>query len=91
MPLPDNFSPAEHLQDTIRRTFQREVREWFRDIDLDGDLDITTPRSSLALACEHRDDDSFNMTIGRVLLFETLRGRFADRLTGGTDDIGVTK
>ena len=91
MPLPDNFSPVEHLQDTIRRTFRTEVREWFRDIDLDGDLDINTPRNSLALACEHRDDDSFNMTIGRMLLFETLLGRFADRLLGGSDDVGTTR
>ncbi|MBE9065132.1 hypothetical protein IQ260_00500 [Leptolyngbya cf. ectocarpi LEGE 11479] len=90
MPLPDNFSPVEHLQDTIRRTFSREVREWFRDIDLDGDLDIATPRSSLALACEHRDDDSFNMTIGRILLFETLRGRFADRLVNASSGAGST-
>lgn len=90
MPLPDNFSPVEHLQDTIRRTFRLEVREWFRDIDLDGDLDITTPRSSLALACEHRDDDSFNMTMGRIMLFETLRGRFADRLVGTSEGTGTT-
>ncbi|EKV01617.1 hypothetical protein Lepto7375DRAFT_3790 [Leptolyngbya sp. PCC 7375] len=92
MPLPDNFSPVEHLQDTIRRTFRTEIREWFRDIDLDGDLDINTPRNSLALACEHRDDDSFNMTIGRILLFETLRGRFAEQLlSGGSDGIGVSR
>ncbi|NEZ57801.1 hypothetical protein [Adonisia turfae] len=92
MPLPDNFSPVEHLQDTIRRTFRTEIREWFRDIDLDGDLDINTPRSSLALACEHRDDDSFNMTIGRIVLFETLRGRFAEQLlSGGSDGIGVSR
>lgn len=92
MPLPDNYSPVEHLQDTIRRTFKREVREWFKDIDLDDDLDITTPRSSLALACEHRDDDSFQMTIGRIMLFETLRGRFAEQLlSGGSDGVGVTR
>ncbi|MEM6353588.1 MAG: hypothetical protein AAF766_22790 [Cyanobacteria bacterium P01_D01_bin.14] len=90
MPLPDNFSPVEHLQDTIRRTFRREVREWFRDVDLDGDLDITTSRNSLAVACEHRDDDSFNMTLGRIMLFETLRGRFADRLVGVSEGAGVT-
>ncbi|MDV3352056.1 hypothetical protein QGP82_25470 [Leptothoe sp. LEGE 181152] len=92
MPLPDNFSPVEHLQDTIRRTFKREIREWFKDMDLDGDLDISTPRSSLALACDHRDDDSFNMTIGRMLLFETMRGRFADQLLrGGSDGVDVTR
>ena len=31
------------------------------------------------------------MTIGRILLFETLRGRFASRLAGGLDEVGVTK
>lgn len=91
MPLPDNFSPVEHLQDTIRRTFKREVREWFKDIDLDDELDITVPRSSLALACDHQDEDSFLMTIGRILLFETLRGRFVENLMGGgLDGIGAT-
>lgn len=91
MPLPDGFSHAEHLQDTLRRTFKREVREWFREVDLD-DLDINTPRSSLATACEHQDEDSLLMTVARVMLFETVRGRFVDVLAGGlSDGVGETR
>ena len=31
MPLPDNFSPWEHLQDQIRLIHNREVADYFRD------------------------------------------------------------
>lgn len=89
MTLPEGFSHAEHLQDTLRRTFKREVRDWFREVDLD-DVDITTARGSLATACDHQDEDSLLMTLGRVLLFETLRGRFAERLVGSSGDVGHT-
>lgn len=94
MTLPDGFSHAEHLQDTLRRTFKREVREWFREVDLD-DLDINTPRTSLATACEHQDDDSLIMTMARVLLFETVRGRALNVLAGGlsglSEGVGETR
>lgn len=90
MPLPDNFSPAEHLQDTARRYLNREVKEWFRDVDFD-DLDISVPRSSLAMACQHDDNDSLLMTLVRMLMFDGLiRRRFQDLLAGGSDGIGTT-
>lgn len=69
-------SPAEHLQSTLRRYYNREVREWFDDVDLD-DLDINVPRQSMAQACRHLDDDSFMLTISRQLFFETIRNRYA--------------
>ncbi|MEO0348842.1 MAG: hypothetical protein AAF282_02190 [Cyanobacteria bacterium P01_A01_bin.15] len=91
MTLPDGFSHVEHLQDTLRRTFKREVREWFREVDLD-DLDINTPRTSLATACEHQDEDSLIMTVARVLLFETVRGRAVNVLAGGlSNGVGETR
>lgn len=92
MTLPDNFSPAEHLQDTVRRYLNREIRDWFLDLGGDDwDPDVTTARSSLRVACTHLDDDSLLMTQIRMNLFDGLiRNRFQALLSGGTDGIGET-
>lgn len=74
-------SPAEHLQSTLRKYYNREVREWFDDVDLDN-LDINVPRQSMALACRHQDQDSFIITIGRQLFFESIRNRYAIAQSG---------
>jgi hypothetical protein len=66
MALPDNFSPWEHLQSTLMRTYNLEVDEEFRGLD---DDDISIPRSSLKVACKIRDDDSALQTLNRMLLF----------------------
>lgn len=75
MPTPPP-SPTEHLQSTLRRYYNREVRDWFEDVDID-DLDINIPRQSMALACKHLDEDSFLTTISRQLFFESIRNRYA--------------
>lgn len=75
MPLPDNYSPWEHLQDQLRRVHNKEVREWFRDID---DNDISTPKSSLKMACLMADFDTAPMTVIRMLLFYINCGRAKD-------------
>ena len=69
-------SPAEHLQSTLRKYYNREVREWFDDVDID-DLDINVARQSLALACKHLDEDSFLQTLSRQIFFESIRNRYA--------------
>ncbi len=74
-------SPAEHLQSTLRRYYNREVREWFDDVDID-DLDINVPRQSMALACKHMDEDSFLQTLSRQIFFESIRNRYALTLKG---------
>lgn len=75
MPLPDNFSPWEHLQSVVRQVHNRRVREEFTDLDGIEDLDINAPRQSLKLACLLKDDDSADMTIIRLMLFfNILRG-----------------
>lgn len=74
-------SPAEHLQSTLRKYYNREIREWFDDVDLD-DLDINVPRQSMALACRHLDEDSFLQTLSRQIFFESLRNRYATTLQG---------
>lgn len=68
MPLPDNFSPIEHLQDTVKRWYNREVAQHFSDLGTDDDL--TIPRSSLRVACRHEERDSLQVTLLRVMLFE---------------------
>lgn len=69
-------SPAEHLQSTLRKFYNREIRDWFKDVDLD-DLDIDIPRQSMAMACRHLDEDSLLMTVSRQMFFENIRGRYA--------------
>lgn len=68
MALPDNFSPYEHLQDTVKRWYNREVQQHFSDLGPTDDL--TIPRSSLRVACRHDERDSLTMTLLRVFLFE---------------------
>jgi hypothetical protein len=70
MALPDNFSPAEHLQDVILKVQNKIVREEFNDLGDDGwESDISTPRGSLRVACTHMDSDSMDMTLLRMWLF----------------------
>jgi hypothetical protein len=69
MPLPDDFSPWEHLQSVLMQSHNRLVREEFRDLGDDWEEDITLPRSSLRVACTIRDDDSAIQTLLRMLFF----------------------
>lgn len=70
MPLPENFSPPEFLQDITRRVINQEVREWFRDVGPDDwDPDISTARGALRVGCTHLENDSHLMTVHRLLLF----------------------
>lgn len=90
--MPESMSgPSELLQSTIRKYLNREVREWFKDVDFDA-LDISTARGALVQSCRHEDADSFLMTIGRALLFESLvRQRFESALLSTSDDTGETR
>jgi hypothetical protein len=70
MPLPDNFSPAEHLQDVVMLIQNKIVRAEFNDVGDDAWVhDITTSRGSLRVACTHEDADSVDMTLIRLWLF----------------------
>jgi hypothetical protein len=70
MPLPDNFSPAEHLQDVVMLVQNKIVRAEFNDVGDDAWVhDITTSRGSLRVACTHLDADSVDMTLIRLWLF----------------------
>jgi hypothetical protein len=70
MPLPDNFSPAEHLQDLISNIQNKIVRAEFSDVGDDNWVrDISTPRGSLRVACTHQEADSLAMCQLRLDLF----------------------
>lgn len=73
MPLPNNFSAWEHLQDTLKKVHNERVREHFRDLDPD-DLDINTPRGALKVACLLDDQDTATMTQLRMDLFWMVLG-----------------
>ncbi len=83
MALPDNFSPVEHFQDSIGRIYNKEVKDWFSDLDPD-ELGIDTPRSSLRTACWHQENDSVMVTVGRMLLFDMVVAR---KVQGSGSDI----
>jgi hypothetical protein len=70
MALPTNFSPAEHLQDTVLLIQNKIVKAEFKDVGDDTWVhDITAPRASLRVACTHLDEDSVDMTLIRLWLF----------------------
>lgn len=72
MAIPDNFSPFEHLQDLIRKLENKKITKYFRNVDVDADIDLTVPEQALKYACTHQDNDTANMTILRCMLFYVL-------------------
>ncbi|NEP59689.1 MAG: hypothetical protein F6K31_22230 [Symploca sp. SIO2G7] len=71
MTLPSNFSPTEQLQDTIRKIWNKDVVEWFRDVGDDNwEPQLNSLRARLRIACSHKEDDSALDTLMRVKLFE---------------------
>lgn len=76
MTLPENFSPFEHLQSTVSQVLRYKVRKEFSDVGGDDwEPDISTPRSSLRLACTPDDNDTADMLRLRWgLFFDVVRG-----------------
>ncbi|MBN3959253.1 hypothetical protein [Nostoc sp. NMS8] len=71
MPLPDNFSEFEHLQDLVRLEHNKAVKAYFKNQE---DDDISTPKASLKHACLIKDEDTAAMTQMRLWLFEITIG-----------------
>lgn len=70
MSLPEGFNSFEHLQSTIIRVHNREVRDAFSDLGGTGwSPNINSPRASLRQACTIRDDDNAIMMLLRQNLF----------------------
>jgi hypothetical protein len=72
MPLPENFNDWEHLQDTLRLWHNKAVAKYFNKTPADS---LETPKSALRVACTMRDNDTANMTLMRMWLFEVTAGR----------------
>ncbi|NES22075.1 MAG: hypothetical protein F6K41_24915 [Symploca sp. SIO3E6] len=71
MALPSNFSHTEHLQDFFRKTRNKRVREWFRDVgDENWEPTLSGPRSDARIACTHRESDSALDTLLRIEAFK---------------------
>lgn len=70
MPLPQNFSEFEFLQDVVRKWQNRIVREEFNDLGgEDFDPDISISRHATRHACTIKDNDTAEMTILRLYLY----------------------
>lgn len=69
MALPENFNEWEHLQSVLMRVHNREVKDEFKDISDDVDIDINIPRQSLKQACLIKDTDTSEMTHLRMMLY----------------------
>jgi hypothetical protein len=71
-------SPWEHLQSVLDKTYNRKVKEEFKDIAdeiSENDDSIQTGRASLKAACLMKDSDSAPIVACRMMLFYmTLRG-----------------
>ncbi len=68
--LPLDFNVFEHLQSTIKKPFNKEVREAFNDLGGDEWLpDINTPRASLRQACTMYDSDTATMMALKMMFF----------------------
>ncbi|WP_017652295.1 hypothetical protein [Fortiea contorta] len=64
--------PFEHLQQTYKTEFNRRVDRYFKDVNGNGDL--SSPRSSLKLACRITDNDNDAMMNMRHNLFFNVIG-----------------
>lgn len=75
MPLPDDFSPVEHWQDTVKLIVNQLVFQEFADVgDEAWAKDLSSARASLRVACTHEELDTIDLTLGRLfLLYFTLR------------------
>lgn len=70
------FNSTEHFQSVCRQVVNKLIREDFRDINSTTDItDIASARTSLRRACWHEDDDSFLMTVGKLLMYYMVCGK----------------
>lgn len=72
MALPEPFSDIEHLQLTIRRYLNKQIREDFRDLYGDSDTwepEIGTTRGAMLRSLLHEDSDPIHVTTARMMLY----------------------
>ncbi|MEH2250073.1 hypothetical protein [Nostoc sp.] len=66
MPLPDDFSPAQHLLEMLLGTHNRTVQKTFIGVP---DADLEHPLGGMKLACLLTPDDTVDMILLRMMLF----------------------
>lgn len=70
MTIPPEFNNTEHFQSVCRRYLNKEIREAFKDLGGDNwEPEITTTRGSMRHALTHQDNDTIQMTMGRMFLY----------------------
>lgn len=73
MPLPDNYNPKEFLQDTFKKSANKEVALFFNDLGENWEPSIADGRSQLRMACTHQEPDTVAMTqLRHDLLYDVL-------------------
>lgn len=65
----NNFTPVEHFKSVAIQTYNKLVREEFKDIEEDLSNSITTPRSSLKTACLINPNDSQILINNKMMMF----------------------
>lgn len=80
MVLPEPFSDIEHLQLTVRRYLNKQIREDFRDLFGDSDTwepEVGTTRGAMLRALLHEDSDPIAVTNTRMMLYYYVFGKAA--------------
>lgn len=78
MTLPEPFSDIEHLQLTIRRYLNKQIREDFRDLFGENDTwepEVGTTRGAMLRALLHEDSDPITVTATRMMLYYFTYGK----------------
>lgn len=70
MTIPETFSHSKHLKTVLIQTYNKYVKDTFKDIDIDDlGLNINVPRESLLRACKIDPDDSQIVINNRMMLY----------------------
>ena len=76
MPVPPEFNEVEHLQATIRRYVNRQIREDFQDLGGDNwEPETGTTRGAMRHALTHKDTDPLPVTLSRMFLYYFTYGK----------------
>jgi len=76
MAIPPEFNEVEHLQSTIRRYLNRQIREDFQDLgDETWEPEVGTTRGAMRHALTHKDNDPLPVTLSRMFLYYFTYGK----------------
>jgi hypothetical protein len=82
MALPEKFSSSKHAITTLIKSYNKEVKEYFKDLSPNElDPDITVPRQSLYIACLIRPNESLILCVVKMLTFYIILRRAQDLQT----------